>query len=107
MFLFAHHGVKITSERRSSPTTESVLALLRAGERDKARALRNERVEAEKSLPGLVLWHMRQEGEEAICYFADCKPYLVTHVLHAAKCGCDGCWHRLQSDKSFLESRGL
>ena len=106
LFLFEHHGVKVIKERRSRPRLRSILEAKNAGE--DWRALLKVRDQASREVPqGFTLWHEQEDGDEVDCYFAECPQKLVNTIVHASTCGCEGCWSRMQTPRSFLETRDI
>ena len=93
-------GIEILAEHRQCPTVKHVFAEMKAG-KENWRDLLKTRQEAQVPPPGFLLWHLLQEDEkEATCYFAKCSGQDWADINHAATCGCDGCWGRMNDQRS-------
>lgn len=100
--LFDRHGVKVMAERRARL---SLQAFRKAREAGASFESLMEVQRASREIPqGFIRWDEEQEEIEAVFYFAECSLHLVKNILHAATCGCDGCWSRMQRPRSTLET---
>jgi hypothetical protein len=100
--LFDHHCVNVVVERRARLSLKALRAAIEAGASLES-LLKAQR--GWREIPqGFIRWNEEQEEFEVVCYFAECSLHLVNNILHAATCGCDGCWSRMQRPRTVLET---
>ncbi|PIR46579.1 MAG: hypothetical protein COV07_03550 [Candidatus Vogelbacteria bacterium CG10_big_fil_rev_8_21_14_0_10_45_14] len=109
--IFRVSGIKVISEKREYPSiSEHLVAARRAGKSlKKRREIYDKLIERREvcmtPLPGFTIWHYQNAGESRTIYMAETQSQgFIASALHAATCGCDGCWSRIQGDANLLRS---